>query len=170
VTDLPPIEFYTSRGSDSQKMTELIQRQLSEVGIQLNPHFVDFSVLIQNVNNKKAPMFSYAWSSDYPDAENNLALFYGPYESPGLNSFNYKREEYDRMYEQIKTMAPGPERTEIYERMRDMILEDQPYSGSMARTRTYLVHPWVKYYKPTEQFWNWVKYVDVDPALQGGEG
>lgn len=169
VTDLPPIDLYTSRGSLSQMMTELMQRHLAEVGIQLNPRYVDFSVLIQNVNNKKAPMFSYAWSSDYPDAENNFALFYGPNEAPGSNSFNYKRPEFDRMYERIKTMPPGPERTAIYEEMRDMILQDQPYSGSMARTRTYLVHPWVKNYKPTEKFWDWVKYVDVDPELQSGK-
>jgi hypothetical protein len=32
----------------------------------------------------------------------------------------------------------------------------------MARTRFYLVQPWLKNYKPSEQFFNWHKYMDVD--------
>ncbi len=162
VTDLPVIEFYTSRGAESEKIVAVIQRNLETVGIRLNVRYVDFPTLIEKVNNKKAPMFSFAWGSDYPDAENNLALFYGPNESPGSNHFNYKRAEYDRMYERAVTMPPGPERTALYVRMRDMIIEDTPYSGSMARTRSYLIHPWVKNFKATEDFYDYPKYMDVD--------
>lgn len=162
VVDLPVIDFYTSTSDTSVKLTELFMRQLSAVGIRLNPRYVDFSTLIQYVDNKKAPMFSFAWGSDYPDAENNLALFYGPNEAPGSNHFNYKNPEYDRLYEQIRTMPPGPERTAIYERMRDMLIEDAPFVGSMARTRSYLLQPWLKNFKPTEDFYTYFKYLDVD--------
>ena len=61
-------------------------------------------------------------------------------------------------------MPPGPKRTKIYEQMRDMVIEDCPYVGSMARTRFYLVNPWLKNFKPSEDFYNWVKYLDVDDA------
>ncbi|MCA9298186.1 MAG: hypothetical protein KDA28_03920, partial [Phycisphaerales bacterium] len=162
VTDLPTIEFYTSRGAESEKIVALLQRSLEVVGIRLNPHYQDFAALMGTVDNRKAPMFSFAWGSDYPDAENNLALFYGPNESPGSNHYNYKNPEYDRLYEQIKTMPPGPERTAVYVKMRDMIIEDAPFSGSMARVRHYLVHPWLKNFKPTEDFFNYFKYLDVD--------
>ncbi|MFT5289755.1 MAG: oligopeptide transport system substrate-binding protein [Planctomycetota bacterium] len=162
VTDLPVIEYYTSRGATSEKMTELTMRNLEKVGIKLNPHYVDFSELITAVNNKKATMFSFAWGSDYPDAENNLAMFYSPNVSPGSNHFNYSRPEFDKMYEQIRGMAPGPERTEIYETMRDMLIEDAPYAGSLARTRRYLIYPWLRNYKPSETFYNFMKYWDID--------
>ena len=162
VTDLPTIEFFTSQSSTSEKMVALMQRNLGEIGITLNPHFVSFGELIEGIHNKKAPMFSFAWGSDYPDAENNLALFYGPNVSPGINHSNYNRPEFDAMYEQIQTMPPGTERTELYVKMRDMVIEDSPYSGSLARVRRYLIHPWLKNFKPTEDFWNYLKYLDVD--------
>lgn len=162
VTDLPTIEYYTSAGAVSEKMTALTQRNLEKVGIKLNPHFVDFSELIQAVDNKKAQMFSFAWGSDYPDAENNLALFYGPNESPGSNHFNYKRADIDEMYLRLRTMAPGPERTAMIEQMRDIIIEDAPFAGSMARIRRYLIYPWLRNYKPSETFYNFIKYWDVD--------
>lgn len=162
VTDLPVIELYTSAGAESQRIIELMQRNLAEVGIQINPRYQNFSDLMQTVDNRKAPLFSFAWGSDYPDAENNLALFYGPNASPGSNHSNYDNPEYDRLYEQIRTMPAGPERTEIYERMRDMLIKDAPFCGSLARTRVYLIQPWLKNFKPTEDFFTYVKYLDID--------
>ncbi len=161
---LPPIKYYSNRGGNSPEQAELMQRQLSRIGVQLDVQLVDFSTLIEFVNKKKAPMFSFAWSSDYPDAENNLALFYGPNESPGSNHFNYKRSDYDAMYEKVVTMLPGPERTAMYEQMRDMILEDVPFIGSMARERHYLINPWVLNCRPTERYWAWFKFLDVDDS------
>ncbi|MFT5525124.1 MAG: oligopeptide transport system substrate-binding protein [Pirellulaceae bacterium] len=161
---LPKLDYYVSKGGNSAEQAEMFERQLGAVGIQINKNLVDFSVLIEAVNNKKAQVFSFAWGSDYPDAENNLALFYGPNESPGSNHFNYHNEEYDKLYEQIRTMQPSPERTELYVKMRDIVIEDTPYLGSMARTRYYLVNPRLKNFKPDEVFSNWVKYLDVDES------
>ena len=65
------------------------------------------------------------------------------------------------MYEKIRTMPPSPERLKIVESMRSMLLEDAPYAGSMARTRFYLINPRLKNFKPSEDFYNWVKYLNV---------
>lgn len=162
VQGLPVIEFYTSAGAESQRITELMQRNLEQVGIRLNPRYVNFTDLMTKVDLRQAPMFSFAWGSDYPDAENNLALFYGPNESPGSNHCNYKNAEYDALYRQIRTMPPGPERTAVYTRMNEMLIEDAPFCGSLARTRVYLIQPWCKYFKPTEDFYTYIKYVDID--------
>ena len=137
---------------------------VSGINVELNVRLVDFSQLIEAVKSKKAQMFSFAWGSDYPDAENNLAILYGPNEAPGANSFNYKSPEFDRLYEQILSMPDTPERTAIYEKMRDIVIEDVPYIGSMARIRYYLVRPWLKNCKPTEVFNNWWKYLDIDES------
>jgi ABC-type transport system substrate-binding protein len=158
------IRYHTSNGTIQQKQAEMLKRQLEQLGLAFEPVVVDFSSLIESVNNRKAPMFGFAWGSDYPDAENNLALFYGPNESPGSNHYNYKNPEYDKLYEQILAMKPSPERTAIYERMRDMLIEDVPFTGSMARTRFYLMAPWIVNCRPTERTWSWLKYLDVDDS------
>lgn len=161
------IRYFTSTSLLNQKISEMQKRQMAEIGIDFQPVMMDFSTLIENVNNKKAQMFGFAWGSDYPDGENNLALFYSPNESPGSNHYNYKSPAYDKLYEQILPMAPSPERTKIYEQMRDMLLEDVPYVGSMARTRHYLMAPWILNCRPTERTWTWIKFLDVDPSKQG---
>lgn len=161
---LPPIRFYTSISTINTEMAEMAKRQLARVNIRFEPVFLDFSTLIEAINKKQAGMFGFAWGSDYPDAENNLALFYGPNEAPGSNHFNYKRAEYDAMYERILTMQPGPERTAIYEKMRDMVIEDAVFVGSQARQRYYLINPWLLNAKPTERYHSWYKFLDVDDS------
>jgi ABC-type transport system substrate-binding protein len=159
---LPVIDYYSSLEGPGKENAEITARQLAKIGIKLNPRLDVFSAFIESVNNRKAPFFSFAWGSDYPDGENNLALFYGPNESPGANHFNYQNAEFDKLYEQIRSMPPSPERTAIYERMRDMVIEDTPFVGSMARTRYYLGQPWLKNFHPTEDFMNWTKYLVIE--------
>lgn len=158
------IRYHTSNGTIQQKQAEMLKRQIEQIGVDFEPVVIDFSSLIENVNNKRAPMFGFAWGSDYPDGENNLALFYGPNESPGSNHYNYKNPAYDALYEKILSMKPSPERTAIYEQMRDTLIEDAPYTGSMARTRFYLMAPWILNCRPTERTWSWLKYLDVDDS------
>ena len=159
---LPPLVFYTSKSGESAELAEMLERHLNKIGIKLDTKLVDFSTLSDKMSKKEAPFFGLAWGSDYPDAENNLALFYGPNSSPGSNGFNYKRPEYDKMYEQIRVMKPSPERTAIYEKMRDMVIEDCPMVGSMGRVRKYLVNPRLKNFKPVEAFYNYSKYFNVE--------
>lgn len=161
---LPAIRFYTSQSTINVEMAEMVKRQLARINVKFEPIFTDFSSLIEAINKKKAPMFGFAWASDYPDGENNLALFYGPNESPGSNHFNYKRDEYDALYEQILTMEPSEERDAIYAQMRDMVLEDVPYIGSQARQRFYVINPWLLNCKPTERYYSWFKFLDVDDS------
>lgn len=158
---LPRIEYYTSAAQNGKEQSEMVARQLSKIGIDLKVVLLDFSSLIQKLDDKNGQMFSFAWGSDYPDAENNLQLFYGPNESPGSNHYNYKNAEYDKLYEQIAAMPPSEERTKIIDRMTGILLEDCPYAGSMGRIRNYVIQDRMKYFKPVETFENWYKYVDI---------
>ncbi|MCA9084265.1 MAG: hypothetical protein KDA81_09430 [Planctomycetaceae bacterium] len=158
---LPTIDYYSSIESNGQELAEMTQRQLGEIGINLKVNLMGFSQLMQKVDEKSAQMFSFAWGSDYPDGENNLALFYGPNEAPGANHFNYKNAEFDKLYEEIVRMMPSDERIEKMIRMQEIVMEDCPYAGSMARTRFYVVTPRLKNFKPVETFENWFKYLDV---------
>ena len=99
---LPTIDYYSSIEGPGKEMAEMTRKQLSEVGININPRLDVFSSFMESVDNRKAQFFAFAWHSDYPDPENNLALFYGPNESPGANHFNYKNPKFDEMYEKIR--------------------------------------------------------------------
>lgn len=158
---LPPLKYEASKGGNSSEQAEMFTRQLADIGIKVETNFNTFPELSDKMNKRKAQFFGLAWGADYPDAENFLQLFYGPNESPGSNSFNYKNPDFDRLFEQAKTMQPGPERTLLYSRLRAMVIEDQPMIGSMARTRYWLWNERVRHFKPEEVYYTWFKYLDV---------
>jgi len=162
VTDLPPIDLFTNRGADSEQIVEMFLRNLVQVGIRINPRYVDFAQLSEALNDARAPMFSLAWGMAYPDAEYNLQLFYGPNRSPRPNNFNFENEEYDELYRAIRIMSPGEERTRVYHRMQEIVNEYCVFLGSQARVRQYLIHPWVKNLLVNETSFNYYKYLDVD--------
>jgi len=159
---LKKLVYYTSQNPQSIEMAYMTARNLKKIGIKMQVNAVDFSELSEKLREKGAPFFGLAWGSDYPDAENNLQLFYGPFKSPMSNNFNYDRPEYNKLYEEIRVMPSSPERTAKYERMRDMIIEDCPIVGSMARVSKYLVNPRLKNFKPVEAFYNYTKYFNVE--------
>lgn len=165
VVDLPPIDFFTSRGADTEQLFEMYNRNLTRVGIQMNPRYVDFAKLTEELDNARAPMFGLAWGMAYPDAEYNLLLFYGPNAAPRPNKFNFENAEYDALYHRIKVMEPGSERDAVYLRMQEIVNEYCVFIGSQARVRQYLAHPWLRNFKATETFFNYKKYLDIDPEL-----
>jgi oligopeptide transport system substrate-binding protein len=163
---LPPIRYYTNNSSLNARMVELFRRQVGQIGVEIDAQLLDFSQLIEMTNKRQAPMFGFAWLSDYPDGENNLAMFYSKNVSPGSNHWNYVNPEFDDLYERAIVLEPGPERTALYEQMRDIVIRDTPIIGSMARTRYYMWQPWIKNARPTPSFWGWFKYLDIDESAR----
>jgi len=158
---LPAIRYETSTGGNTPEQAEMLARGLKRIGVKLQVNLNSFAELSTKLKKKKAQMFGLAWGGDYPDAENFLQLFYGPNEAPGSNNFNYKNPAYDALYRQSATLQPSPERTAIYQQMRELLIEDAPSFGSMARTRFYLWNSRLRNVLPDEVFSDWRKYLNI---------
>jgi oligopeptide transport system substrate-binding protein len=159
---LPPIRYHTNRGGNAPEQAELIARQLRAIGVTLDVQLHAFPELDALVKKGKAQMFHLSWGSDYPDAQNNLALFYGPNVRPGPNVFAYRSADYDRLYEAASVLPPSPERTKLYEAMRDLVIEDAPAIGGLARTRYYVMNARVRGLAPDETWFGWLRYAGLD--------
>jgi ABC-type oligopeptide transport system substrate-binding subunit len=103
-----------------------------------------------------------AWLGDYPDAENFLQLFYGPNASPGANNANYQNAEFDAIFEKARAMQPGPERTKLYEKAAQIVIDDCPWIFGVHRVSFTLQHGWLKNYKPHDIAAGVQKYYRVD--------
>lgn len=159
---LPPIHYWGASNASGAEHADMLARQVARIGVKLELHLLEFTALQEAIAKRRAQMFTYAWAPDYPDAENFLCLFYGPNATPGVNWSNYSRPEYDRLYEQARVLPDSPERTALYERMRDMVLDDAVFAGSLMRRRYYLVQPRLTNFRPSVMFHNWVKYLSLN--------
>lgn len=143
-SSLPRFTYGLVSGVQQRQMFEQFRAQMQELGFStghFRPEtFATFGDFNRAIKNRQLDLFFLAWFLDYPDAENTLQLFYGPHETPGSNNFNYRNPEFDRLFEQTRTMQPGPERTELYRRMNQMIIDDCVAMTGLSRTRIYLWH------------------------------
>ena len=48
-------------------------------------------------------------------------------------------------------------------RLREIVIEQQPMVGSMARTRFWAWRDHLRHFKPEEVYYSWVKYLDLGP-------
>ncbi len=165
-SNLPEFEYHV-RGSVLQKQFyEQMRGFLNKIDYPSNlikyvpyPSFGQFNKAIKN---RQTPFFFLAWTLDYPDAENTLQLFYGPNQTPGSNNFNYSNPEFDRLFLQSSTMLPSDERTALYRKMNQMVIDDCVVISGLSRTKIHLWHKNVITYPDREIVGGFhFRYVDI---------
>lgn len=163
---LPPLEYLSLADSTSRQSVDFFQQQLAPLGITLKVQTFSWPEFQQSLKNKKGQMWSFAWGADYPDAENFLQLFYSKNAAPGPNDSNYSNPEFDRLYERTLAMRDSPERTALYKKMVEIVVEDAPWIFGSHRLAFGLVHPWMKNYKYHEFNHGMSKYYRIDAAAK----
>jgi hypothetical protein len=121
------------------------------------------------MRNGSAQIFMWGWNADYPDPENFLFLLYGPsgkVQHQGENAANYANPDFDRLFEQMKTMSDGPQRRQIIDRMVDIARRDAPWIWGFHPKSFALYHAWSSPTKPNLMANNLLKYRRIDPVLR----
>ncbi len=123
---LPPLILHVS--DNYREQVEFIQSQLISNNIPVEVSIEKTPVLQQAVKRGEYALFKKSWVADYADEENFMSLFYSKNFSPeGVNYFHYANPLFDSLYVKGLTMAPGEEKTQLYQQMERIVLEDAPY-------------------------------------------
>lgn len=145
---------------------EFLRAQLAQAGIVLKANFQTATSFLQRIEGGNYELAFLAWGADYPDAENFYQLLYSKNVAPGPNHASYKNPEYDKLYEQIRFMAPGPERNTIFAQMNQIIHDDVPVAVLQSWIWVGLYQPWVSNLKAGVMDYVPAKYIDTDPAAK----
>lgn len=122
-----------------------IQRQFKSVGVDLSINTSPGPTLRQRINKGEAGMFRASWIADYPDAENYLALAYGPNAAPaGPNYTQFNDPTYNLLYERSQSIANDIERADLYREMDSILIAQAPYLVLYYDQVLHLVHPKIR--------------------------
>jgi oligopeptide transport system substrate-binding protein len=167
---LPTLEYGFPNGVTERQVFEQFRNFMTDAGYpvhKIRPMiFATYGDYQRAYSNRKVTLINSSWTMDYPDAENLMALYYGPNASPGSNSSNYNNPQYNRLYESSIAMSESPERTLIYRKMNQLMMDDCPSITGISRTPLFL---WKKrvIMKPDRSFIGgyFMRFVDLaDPA------
>jgi oligopeptide transport system substrate-binding protein len=160
--------YYDNAYDDAagRQIVGLVVKQVEALGINLEPRTSRFIIWQDRIDHGQFQFMDYGWLADYPDPENFVFLLYGPNKRPGPNSANYNNPEYNRLFEQMRSMDDSPARIEIMNRMRDIAAEDCPWIFLQHDQDLYLSHAWNHNLKPHPVSNEGLKYQGVDGPLR----
>ncbi|MDD9950597.1 MAG: ABC transporter substrate-binding protein [Zetaproteobacteria bacterium] len=163
---LPVLRVGGVAGVKTRQMFMQLRSFLIKIGYpkqKIKPkEYSTFSAFAQAVDSREVPLIGMGWSMDYPDAENVLQRYYGPNHTPGSNSSNYSNPEFDRLFEAASVLPPGAQRTELYQKAQQLLLDDCVVISGFSRTGIHLWHKNVTMYPRKDVIGSTYKYVMVE--------
>jgi oligopeptide transport system substrate-binding protein len=141
-------------------------RCFEDLGIKMKLQVNTFSQYLERTHKGTFQMTGSGWLADYPDPENFLMLLYGPNAPPNPNASAFSNPEYDKLYEQMKTMEDTPEKKAIIKRMVEIVVEQCPWIFTIHTPSYVLRHSWSKNGKNHSISGNYAKYGSIDPDMR----
>ncbi|OGK84472.1 MAG: hypothetical protein A2050_07360 [Candidatus Rokubacteria bacterium GWA2_73_35] len=122
---LGPIAFNFNTGDLNQRIAEVLQAQLREIGVALELRRLDWAAHIKVVDDGSAVFFRQGWIADYPDPENFLTvLFHSRNIGAAGNTSRYRNPAVDRLLDEADAMTSGPARFGRYHQAEQTIVDD----------------------------------------------
>lgn len=159
---LPELKF-DLRGANTanRQIGEFIKRSLEVVGIRVEVIANTFPSFLDKRNKKNLQIAYGGWVMDYPDPENNFALYFSKNEAPGPNESNFNHAKFDEIYQKFVLMPPGAERKKLVCELEDILQEEMPAAFGFYENVYRAYSKRIKNYRAAEMIWNKYKYVDV---------
>lgn len=138
-----PFKFtiLTNQGNEQRiKTATIIQQRLKQIGVLVDIRAVEWAAFINEFINKgnfDATILAWNILQD-PDI---YSVWHSSQVAPnGLNHTSYKNEELDRLLEEGRTTLDQTERKKIYDRVQEILHEDQPYTFLYVPMALPIVH------------------------------
>ena len=122
-------EIITNQGNEVRaKCAEIIQRRLADIGMKVKIRIIEWAAFINEFINKRrfdATILGWTITLD-PDLYD---VWHSSKTKPGeLNFISYKNDEVDELLEKGRSTFDRKERKQCYERIQEILAEEQPYT------------------------------------------
>ncbi len=168
-----PLKIFLDVQSQAISNTSMnwIDRAFSRIGVQVEYRPADWNRTREKLLTGNTQIYSHGWLADYPDPENFLGLLYGP-DSPleckcdGANNSNYANPEFDSLFERVRVLPPGEERSALVAQMVEMFRRDAVWLNMFYPKEIFLNNAWVHNTKRHGISKATLKYIRVDETLR----
>ncbi|MEO8487698.1 MAG: ABC transporter substrate-binding protein [Betaproteobacteria bacterium] len=148
---------------------ELRKRSTDAIGLKVEFVKQKWPDLLKAARLGQLQMFTLGNINTTPEGFGFLGLLYGG-NSGFSNLARFRLPEYDKLYEQARSLPYGPERERIMQRMNELVTVYAPWNITVFRYENVLVQPWITSYKYSGYTQHPFPYLDVDPAKRRAAG
>jgi oligopeptide transport system substrate-binding protein len=156
--------YYDNAATEAagRQLVQFLIKQFDRLGIRLISRTWRGEVLQDRMDRGQFQLVYYAWGADYPDPEDFVFLLYGPNRRPGPNVAAYDNSEYNRLFEQMRSMEDSPARLATIRKMRAIAVEDCPWVFGSHPEDLILYYDWLRNVKRHPVAMDTAQYRAVD--------
>jgi oligopeptide transport system substrate-binding protein len=157
------LERWSTPASSQRQADELWKKNMDAIGIRLVVKKDKLPELRKMARAGTIAFRADGWNADYPDAENFMQLLYGP-NAGQENAARFRLPEFDRLFDESRRLPDSPQRTQIFNRMSDLVVVYAPWRLTYHVIEDHLAQPWVASFKPhpiRSQTW---RFTDIEAA------
>lgn len=129
--DGKPFEFelITNNGNESRaKTATIIQRRFKEIGVKAEVRTIEWAAFINDfIDKRKFDAVILGWSLD-PDPDQYIIWHSSKTEPKQFNFVSFDSAEVDELLEKGRRTFDQAERKKYYDRLQEILVEEQPYT------------------------------------------
>jgi ABC-type transport system substrate-binding protein len=159
------LHFATEPDQTSRQYDELWQRSLASAGLKVDFHMQKWPDQFKAARAGQLQMWFLGLTGGIGDYY--MLNFYGPSAGVG-NLARFHNAEFDALFLKSRRVPAGPERTQLYARMTDILAAYAPWCLHAYRVSSTVAAPWVLGQKKSVYYYfpPW-QYLDIDLARRG---
>jgi ABC-type transport system substrate-binding protein len=159
------IEVATQPDQQSRQLDELHRKDMANLGVKVVFKPAKWPENLKNARAGKLMVWRVGLSAAAPDGGPSFDRGFSGHLG-GQNLSRFKNAEYDQIYDKMRVLPDGPERLDLFEQAKKILLVYAPYKNGVHRMHTDLAWPWLIGYRRPPYWQDWWAYVDIDTAKQ----
>jgi ABC-type transport system substrate-binding protein len=160
------LRYHTQTDAGSRAFNELWRKHMNAVGLRIEFVPGQWPEQLKQARAGKLMVWFLSWTASRPDAEEMLAIGYGPNKGAD-NLSRFSLPAYDRLYERIRDLGDGPERNALIRQAVQLLTAYMPVKAHAHRTALTLAQRRLVGFMPhpflNGDFW---RFVDVESDAQ----
>ena len=161
------LKMASSTSAQDREFDEFWQRTLMSLGLRVEFVKQKWPDLLKAARLSQLQMWQLGNINTTPDGFGFFGLLYGKH-AGFSNLSGFKLAEFDRLYEQARSMPDGAPRLAVERRMSELFNAYAPWVLTAFRQENVLIQPWLRGYKYNPTFQYPFAYVDIDHSGAAG--
>ncbi len=120
------LDYWNSNDDDRPKIDQVIQQNLSDVGVKVNIHSVSLASYVSRMPTGKIQIGFSTWSEDFPDPSDFLNILFNSDQIPTNNQPQYSNPKVDKELNRAQYMLDRKKRLALYQKIQKQILSAHP--------------------------------------------
>lgn len=159
------LEVSSEPSQANRQLAELVRKDMTLLGVQTEFRIAKWPENLKNSRAGKFMVWRVGLSAEAPDGQPVLDRGASSHIG-GQNLARFKSAEFDTIYRKLQLLPDGPERLQLFDDAKRLLIAYAPYKWGVHRIHTDLAYPWLHGYRRPPYWTDWWNFVDIDAEAQ----